>query len=127
MPETRKLERMHVLSYVKVCVQKTAESVGHLVDITTQGLRVASPRALLPDSMIELRIDLPDDREQPRRVCFDAEVIWSRPSREFDCWDVGLRLIDLSDDDSSQIEQFIQTAAYRDRWLSIGNRCPNEG
>lgn len=124
--ETRKLQRMQVLSYVKVCEQKDDLALGHLVDITTQGLRVVSPKALLPHSIIHLRLDLPTADDGVQKLHFKAQVIWSRASAEFESWDTGLQLVNVTDDECDHIERFMQNAAYEDRWLSIGNPTSHE-
>jgi hypothetical protein len=117
---------MHVLSYVRVCEQHTDDALGHLVDISTQGMRVASPRALAPHTTIELSLDLPVAEDKVRQLSFEAQVIWSRPSLEFDCWDSGLQLVGVNQYEIEQIERFIQTAADQDRWLSIGSPLAHE-
>jgi hypothetical protein len=55
----RSLKRRHLIYYLRVFDRSSGKLVGHLVDVTTQGMMLISEAPLPDEAEFELRMDLP--------------------------------------------------------------------
>ncbi len=119
MDEVRKLRRVQVVSYVKVRETGTEQPMGRIVDITTEGMRLAGNDWVEPNSVIHLKMAFPNKKMSSPEVRFDALVIWCRQQDGSNLYDYGVQLIDVPSEDLEAIEQFIEDSSSEERWLSI--------
>jgi len=122
MIEGRKLERMHVISYVKVQETESDQIIGHLRNVTVQGMQLHGCVPMEPKSKIQLRMFFPPTLDESGEITFDANVIWCSESADTTAYNTGVRLVDVSEEQTEIIEQFIERSTYENRWLAI-NKC----
>lgn len=112
MTEERALKRMHVISYLKVSERNTDYSIGQVVDITTEGMRLYSKEPLQPEMIRQFSMALNENEENTRDVTFDAVVIWCKKAHDRGYYDMGIQLRNVSEYDSKTIEQLCQDSSY---------------
>ncbi len=126
MLEERKQKRTYVMSYLKICQKDTARSLGRVVDITTEGMRLCGEEPIQTDRTIKFSLALPIAAKGNSEVVFDADIIWCRRAKNPDLYDTGIRLKNVPADQIDIIEDFMENSSFEDRWLSIVNTLNEE-
>ncbi len=126
MADKRTLPRLHVLSYLKVCERNTDETVGRVVDMTTQGMRLLSDSPIAAATVQQFRMGVPRATGGNERITFDAWVIWCRESVNPGYYDTGIELKDVSAAHIEAIEQFMEESSFTDRWLTLADSRSEE-
>ena len=119
MVDERKIKRVQVMSYLKICYKDTDIELGRVVDITTEGMRLSGEEPIQTDRTLTFRLALPVAARENSEIIFDADVIWCRRAKNPDLYDTGIRLKNLSPEKVEIIEDFMEKSSYEDRWLSI--------
>ncbi len=114
MNEKRKLKRRHLIYYLRVFDRKTNEILGHLVDITPEGVMLISEDPLPLEKDYQLRMLLPDDLLGRKHLDFDARSLWSRADVNPDFYDTGFKLHGISPDDQDIVEFLISNFGFED-------------
>ena len=109
---------MHVVAYLRVRARETDQSLGRVVDITTQGMRLCSRHPLEPGSKTSFKMCLPVMEEVEKEIAFKARIIWCNPAILPGYFDAGIQLQDLSISDEEAIESFIENARFEDRFVA---------
>ena len=119
MVEERKLRRMQVMSYLKICYRDTNIELGRVVDITTKGMRLCGEEPIQTSRTLTFKMAIPTTSRENREIVFDADVIWCRRAKNPDLYDTGIRLKNLPPEKVEIIEDFMENSSCEDRWLSI--------
>lgn len=85
-----------------------------LVDLSESGVRIQSPRALVPMTRIRVRMVLPAARVgQPKDLQLDTHgvVVWSHKVRGEPAFDVGVFFSELDDRDRALLKAFVRSHA----------------
>jgi len=114
MEERRKLKRRHIIYYLLVFDQDTQSMLGHLVDITPQGMMVISEQPLEVGRLYNLRLLLPYQIAGKRELIFQAHSKWCQKDLNPDFYDTGFQLLNVSDEDIRTIDWLIEQAGFRD-------------
>jgi hypothetical protein len=114
MQERRKLKRRHIIYYLLVFDHATHALLGHLVDITAEGVMLISPQALETDRVYTLRMQLPYEISGKNELVFRARSKWCREDINPDFYDTGFELLDIASEDVETIEWLIERSGFRD-------------
>ena len=118
MVDERKQKRLQVLSYLKICYRDTNIEMGRVVDMTTEGMRLCGEEPIQTNRTLTFRLALPAVKKS-NEIIFDADVIWCRRAKNPRLYDTGIRMKNLSPEDSEKIMEFMEKSSSEDRWLSI--------
>jgi len=91
MSDRRTLHRRHLIYYLKVFDRTTDELLGHLVDITEEGLMIVSENCLETGKVLKLKMSLPREIEEKEEIEFDAISMWCRKDVNPSLFGVGLK------------------------------------
>jgi hypothetical protein len=105
--QKKRVKRIHLIYYLLVFDRKTDELVGHLVDITTEGMKLISKGPLRPDTLYHFRMLLPDDLGGSKHMQFDARSVWCKDNLYSDFNGTGFRFEKISDEDIAIIGSLI--------------------
>jgi hypothetical protein len=113
MPERRKLKRRHLIYYLRVFHRSTGRQVGHLVDLTPEGMLLMSERPIRVGRTLPLAMTLPSaDGEQ--KIEFDATSLWTSPDVNPDFYDTGFKFEKVSRRHLAELETLIDDYGFRD-------------
>lgn len=100
--ERRRIKRRSLAYYMLVMDAQTMGTIGHLVDITSEGLLIDSEKLLPVGKDFRLLLDIPSDVSDQPHISFKAHSIWCRPD-EIDpsLYDVGFSIVEISTADAS--------------------------
>ena len=91
--ELRALKRRHLIYYLEVYDDETGELLGHLVDITTEGVKLVSKTFIEKDKTYRLRMQLPEGYFDETVLRFEAMSLWSSNDVNPDFFDTGFRAV----------------------------------
>ncbi len=113
MPERRKLKRRHLIYYLRVFDRATGRLLGHLVDLTPDGMMMMSERPVRVGRAVGLRMVLPGSSGE-QTVEFEATSRWTSRDVNPDFYDTGFELAKISRKHLAQIETLIDDFGFRD-------------
>ena len=94
--EKRRLHRNNLVYYLKVFDRDSDTLLGHLVDITAEGVMLVSEAPIPGDTLFSLRLEFPRDIFGEETLEFSAMSLWCRPDVNPIFYDTGFRLTDIS-------------------------------
>jgi len=110
----RKLQRRHLIYYLRVFEQDSGRLIGHLVDLTAEGMMLISETALATDKVYALRMELPGEVFAHEQFDFTARSVWCRPDVNPKFFDIGLTLLNVEARDITCIEDLMQHYGFND-------------
>ncbi len=93
MTENRSLKRWHLIYYLRVFDQDTDSLLGHLVDITTEGMKMVSEKPILTEKEFRIRMEVPLKSSSAEEVSLNAHSLWCSKDANPDFYATGFRLI----------------------------------
>ncbi len=100
-------KRIHLIYYLRVFDVKTNKVIGHLVDITTEGIMIISEDPIEIKKNYTLKMDLPNDIKGNQGIEFEATSMWAKKDVNPDFIDTGFKLLNITDEDKKIINQLI--------------------
>lgn len=112
MIERRRIERVHLIHYLRMFDRNDGALVGNLVDITEEGVQFVSEKPFIKDTRLPVRMDFPEEFMGKTYLEFDMEIKWSIVDQNPDLYANGCRLVNITSEEVGVIEALI--AMYRD-------------
>jgi hypothetical protein len=117
MQERRKNSRRR-LAFPAVVIDGTSgELIGHIGNITPEGIMLRSDHPVQIDEIFSLQIPLPDEIEGCCKLEVRAHSLWSQRANDPAVYVTGMELLKITEDEKRIIELLIQDAIYQ-RWIS---------
>ena len=98
MDDGRTLKRRHLIYYLEVYDEDSGELLGHLVDITTRGIKLVSKKPVDVDRAYHMRMVLPEGYFKESVLSFEGRAVWSGNDVNPDFYDTGFDVPHLSKD-----------------------------
>jgi hypothetical protein len=114
MQEKRKYQRRHLIYYLRVFDRNTVNLIGHLVDITAEGVMVISENPIEVGKTFQMRMILPKEFFGKEQITFDAVSRWCDKDINPSFYDTGFQVNDLSEENSKIITQLIEDFGFND-------------
>ena len=114
MSDKRINERTSVIEFQQVQDASTAKVLGYLGDISLEGLRLLSKRAIPIGEKYQLRLRYMLKGGGTETVAIDVKSVWEREDDSLPYRETGFHLIDPSDAARASIEVIVKD--LRDRW-----------
>ena len=114
MTENRKMKRWHVIYYLRIFEQDTGSLLGHLVDITTEGMKMVSEEAIPSKKDFRLKMEVPLEGEKTEEVLFNARSLWCKKDTNPDFYATGFYLENLSGATIEVIQALIADLSFDD-------------
>jgi PilZ domain len=100
--ENRAAHRKATLYHSELLDPNTAEVIGHVVDVSSIGIRLVCPEAMQLQADVELLVKLPSSVRGKNEHQFTGSVRWCKPDINTDYFAVGI-MIDESDTETQNI------------------------
>ncbi|HEY5602787.1 MAG TPA: PilZ domain-containing protein [Gammaproteobacteria bacterium] len=104
----RSQQRWNLVQYLRVVKAENNELLGHLVDITTEGMLLISEQSIPLQCTFNLRMEIPADDAIPQMIALTAQSLWTKKDVNPAFHDTGFRLIDPSKRAISAITRLIE-------------------
>jgi len=95
-------------NFFEVFDLKTNESIGHLIDLTLEGMKTLGPKSINREETYKFRIDLPKEVKGVQRITVEAQCVWCEKDINPDFCSAGYKIIFISPPFSEIIETLIQ-------------------
>ena len=112
--QTRNLQRRHLIFYLEVYDDATDELLGHLVDLTTKGLKLVSKNTIPDGKTYTMRMTLPEDYFEEKILRFEATSRWCTNAVNPDFYDTGFQVDDLDKNTIDIVGKLIQALGFSD-------------
>lgn len=108
----RSQKRWNLVHYLRVFRAENHEMLGHLVDITTEGMMLISEQPIPLQSSFNLRMEIPTDNDVAQMVAFTAESLWTKKDVNPNFHDTGFRLLNPSQRALNAINRLIEELKF---------------
>lgn len=112
--ETRNLKRRHLVYYLEVYDDEANELLGHLVDLTTTGLKLVSKQRIPTNRVYKLRMMLPEGYFEQKDLYFEAKSLWSSNDINPDFYDTGFAAPKLASETKHIIADLVAQLSFND-------------
>lgn len=112
--ETRKLKRRHLIYYLEVIDGTSGELLGHLVDLTVEGIKLISKKKIETGKNFTLKMIMPEEYSRERFVRFQATSMWSRPDINPDFFATGFKAANLDTNARNLFQDLINQVGFNE-------------
>lgn len=112
--EARAYKRRHLIYYLEVYNDETGDLLGHLVDITVQGMRLITKNEVVPGKNFRIGMMLPREFFKGEVLKIETRSMWSRKDINPDFFAVGLKVYDLDEATAEIISGLIERVGFND-------------
>jgi hypothetical protein len=112
MQERRKIERIHLIHYLRMFNREDGSLTGNLVDITGEGIQFISENPHEKETILKTRMDFPEEFMGLNFLEFDVEIKWCKVDQNPDLFAVGCKLLKIKSSEVEVIQALIDM--YRD-------------
>ena len=110
--ERRRRERKHIVYYLAVFDRTTEKLIGHVVDITPEGLMVMSEEPIEINKQYDLKIQLFSLWTNTSDIEFNATCVWGKPSSNIDNYESGFKIENISQNDIDTIKKLVEIFGF---------------
>ncbi|MDX1692703.1 MAG: PilZ domain-containing protein [Ketobacteraceae bacterium] len=110
----RKVDRRHLIYYLRVFNKQDNELLGNLVDISTRGIMLVSDSPIPVNKRFQLKMVLPETISGSREVEFEAESRWCQNDANKDFYDTGFELIDPTNKFLEAVDKLVDDCLFKE-------------
>jgi len=111
--EKRQLKRVHLIYYLRIFDNETGANIGHLVDITTQGIMMISEEPIPSGKDFTFRMQLPATIIGREEIRFNARSLWCKKDFNPDFYVSGFRIEEISPGEVRTITALINAYGFK--------------
>ena len=104
--------RWNLVQFLRVVKAENNETLGHLVDVTTEGMMLISEQSIPLHQVFNLRMDIPNEHDIPQTIALTAESLWTKKDVNPSFHDTGFRLINPSKRTIAAITNLIEELKF---------------
>ncbi len=108
----RSQKRWNLVHYLRVLKAEYNQLMGHLVDITTEGMMIISEQSIPLNQNFNLRMEIPTSDDIPQMIALNAESLWTKKDVNPAFHDTGFRLINPSKRAINAITKLIEELKF---------------
>lgn len=110
--EKRLLKRKQLLFYLKVYDRKTGSLLGHLADISLEGLMLFSNTRVELNKVYQMEIELGDDMAFNENLFISATSLWGETDANPDYFITGFRFTEVDQNTLEMIDTLIDSYGF---------------
>jgi len=107
MAEKRRLKRRRLTCYLRVFDRNTDKIIGHLANITTEGIMLLSEKPLKVNTIFLCWMDLPAKIDDCKQIIFDAKSVWCSKDKNSELYNTGFKLTGIDPKNVELIKKLI--------------------
>ena len=111
--ELRRVDRRHLVFYLRVHDGLSSKILGHLVDISLWGVMLVCDEPMAVNGEFRLRLHLPRELKETGTVVLDAVCRWCRPDDNPEQYLAGFSVERLLPDTRNALVALIERFGYR--------------
>jgi hypothetical protein len=115
MPERRKIVRKSISYYLRIIDANTNLLIGHLADISSQGIKIDSQKTLPLNRDYRLRIHSTKEVSDKEYVEFSAKARWCKTDPlQPGLYNIGFEIVEIERSDSKIIQTIVEKYSTRE-------------
>lgn len=111
--ENRALERMHLVFYLRVFDGMSNRVVGHIVNISQQGMMLICDEPVSVDQKYRLRMRLPTEIADKDELIFSATSRWCKQDENPHFYIAGFEIHKITTEVSKYIDQLLKKFSFQ--------------
>ncbi|MFH1062606.1 MAG: PilZ domain-containing protein [Candidatus Omnitrophota bacterium] len=111
---SRKIKRRHLIYYLRVYDAAKGPLLGHIADISTDGVMIISELSIPIATDFTLKMIMPRELEGTKELIFQARSLWSKKDVNPDFYANGFKIQAINSADAELIEYLIDEFGFRD-------------
>lgn len=112
--EKRQVKRRHLVFYLRVFDGRSGRVLGHVVDISAEGIMLLSDVPIETNEIHRLRMRMPSEMTDSNEILFTATSRWCKRDENPDFYITGFQMHDLTEEHKSQIATLIEGYSFND-------------
>ena len=112
--DKRSMKRRHLIYYLCVYDRNSGNQIGHVVDVTPDGIMTISDSPIEIDKEFQFLMDLPSEMLGKTNISFDARSLWSSRDANPDFFNTGFEIIEMDWQGRKLIERLISSYGFND-------------
>lgn len=100
----RKEQRMNAKAFLCVHDKDGGKLIGYMLDLTTTGMKLKSPKAIGIDIDYEFKVDLPVEIADSTTLILKAKSLWCKYCKESCYYETGFEILDCSPSEAERIK-----------------------
>jgi len=112
--EMRRVERRHLVFYLRVFDGMSTRVLGHIVDISSKGVMLLSDAPIPVNETYRLRMRLPSQIVNKEELIFNATSRWCKQDINPDFYITGFEIYDMDEELSRYILCLIDDFSFHD-------------
>ncbi len=112
--DRRQIKRRHLIYYLRVWDTDYEQLLGHVVDISSEGLMLLSDQPIPKDKEFSMEIRLPDLEGNPQKIDFRAACCWSSNAVNQSFYDSGFSFLNSAPEAIDTVRQLIKEYGFKD-------------
>jgi len=104
MSEQRRFVRRQARGYFHAFDRNSNKMIGRIVDMSTRGVRIITEKPIEVPGTIPCKMDLPEEVLDGGQLNFDADSKWCRKNDRIDCYETGLQIHGVTEQDEDAIK-----------------------
>ncbi|MEM7209466.1 MAG: PilZ domain-containing protein [Pseudomonadota bacterium] len=112
--DRREIKRRHLIFHLRVFDRITNEKLGHIVDISPEGMMLVSEEPIPVDQNFQLRMHLPNHEDAIEPHDFEARSCWSNNDINPMFYDTGFHVIQATSEHIQLVKRLVDDYGFRD-------------
>ncbi|MBA1446054.1 MAG: PilZ domain-containing protein [Chromatiales bacterium] len=112
--DRRQIKRRHLIYYLRVWETDYEQLLGHVVDISSEGLMLLSDQPIPKDKEFSLEIRLPGIEGKQQKIEFRAACRWSSNDINRSFYDSGFSFLNSAPEAIDIVQQLIKEYGFQD-------------
>ena len=113
--EKRQLKRVHLIYYLQLVDTVSETEVGHVIDITTKGFMMLSPKPVLTGRDMYFRMQMPVMIIGRENIQFTANSLWCKEDFNPNFYLSGYRIKTVGLHEAETISTLINTCGFKSK------------
>ncbi|WP_163337127.1 PilZ domain-containing protein [Desulfopila sp. IMCC35008] len=110
--DMRKYERRHLVFYLRVFDGMSSRVIGHIADISQQGLMLISDDPIPVNENYRLRLRLPSEIGDKEEIVINGTSRWCKPDVNPDFYITGFQLYDLNEEIKKYLFKLVEEFSF---------------
>ena len=110
----RSIRRRHLIYYLRVWDVDAKTMLGHVVDITTDGMMLISDKPIELNKKFNLEIRWQDEHGKAKHISFEAESRWDSTDVNAAFCDTGFKILNEGIESLAPIRELIDEYGFND-------------
>ncbi len=111
--DKRQLKRVHLIYYLRIFDSESGKNVGHLVDITVQGIMMISEEHVPAGKNYNYKMKLPGIVQGSEEIEFNAHCLWCKKDINPDFYVSGYKIDALTPKETKTITSLINSYGFK--------------